>query len=193
MSDMAARPSTRIDPEIAWTVVTDSPLKGLVLRARGRYDPRLGRGEPALSLQHPGGIALFLARAEQDPGGCHQRRGEPDRAARRGGRCRTAVAQRRFRHRAATPCALRGDVCVDRPAWAIRGDRDPARDLAPGQSVWPACRPAGDPGVDGALLLRGRSADGGGGRGVRDAGGRRPGVRAVAEIGSRPRSSGTIA
>ena len=31
MSDMAGRPLTRIDPEIAWTVVTDSPLKGLGL------------------------------------------------------------------------------------------------------------------------------------------------------------------
>jgi hypothetical protein len=31
MSDKAGRTSTRIDPEIAWTVVTDSPLKGLVL------------------------------------------------------------------------------------------------------------------------------------------------------------------
>ena len=31
MSDMAARPASRIDPETAWTVVTDSPLKGLVL------------------------------------------------------------------------------------------------------------------------------------------------------------------
>ena len=31
MSDMAARPLTRIDPETAWTVVTDSPLKGLAL------------------------------------------------------------------------------------------------------------------------------------------------------------------
>ncbi len=31
MTDMGARTVTRIDPEIAWTLVTDSPLKGLVL------------------------------------------------------------------------------------------------------------------------------------------------------------------
>src|SRR5262245_12499461 len=31
MSEMASRPSSRIDPETAWTVVTDSPLKGMVL------------------------------------------------------------------------------------------------------------------------------------------------------------------
>ena len=31
MSETAGRPSTRIDPETAWTVVTDSPLKGMAL------------------------------------------------------------------------------------------------------------------------------------------------------------------
>ena len=31
MSDKASRTLTRIDPEISWTVVTDSPLKGMVL------------------------------------------------------------------------------------------------------------------------------------------------------------------
>ncbi len=31
MSEAAGRPSTRIDPETAWTVVTDSPLKGMAL------------------------------------------------------------------------------------------------------------------------------------------------------------------
>src|SRR3954447_861817 len=31
MAEMAGRPSTRIEPATAWTVVTDSPLKGLAL------------------------------------------------------------------------------------------------------------------------------------------------------------------
>jgi hypothetical protein len=31
MSDKAGRASTRIDPELSWTVVTDSPLKGMIL------------------------------------------------------------------------------------------------------------------------------------------------------------------
>src|SRR5438067_337102 len=31
MTEKAGRPSTRIEPETAWTVVTDSPLKGLAL------------------------------------------------------------------------------------------------------------------------------------------------------------------
>jgi hypothetical protein len=31
MSESAGRPSTRIDPETAWTVMTDSPLKGMAL------------------------------------------------------------------------------------------------------------------------------------------------------------------
>ena len=31
MSETVGRTSTRIDPETAWTVVTDSPLKGMAL------------------------------------------------------------------------------------------------------------------------------------------------------------------
>src|SRR6516162_2081915 len=31
MSNAAGRPSSRIDPEAVWTVVTESPLKGLAL------------------------------------------------------------------------------------------------------------------------------------------------------------------
>src|SRR5262249_39235788 len=31
MSETVGRPSSRIDPETAWTVVTDSPLKGMAL------------------------------------------------------------------------------------------------------------------------------------------------------------------
>ncbi len=34
MNDKGAGTLTRIDPEIAWTVVTESPLKGLVICAR---------------------------------------------------------------------------------------------------------------------------------------------------------------
>ena len=42
MPEITGRPSTRLEPSTTWTVVTDSPLKGLSFAREAGSDPRLG-------------------------------------------------------------------------------------------------------------------------------------------------------
>ncbi len=81
MPETTGRPSTRLEPTTTWTVVTDSPLKGLSFAREAGTILALGRGEPALSAESARRVALDLAGAESDPHRRDQRRRKPDRAA----------------------------------------------------------------------------------------------------------------
>ena len=126
MPEMSPRTSTRLEPEVAWTIVTESPLKGLALaREAGRilaWDE--GNQLYLLSAQ---GESLSFSRVPQritagaisDEGSLIALLGEGDDAS-------LVLLERRFRRRGRAARSQRGLVPDDRPPRTLPGHRQPA-------------------------------------------------------------------
>ena len=95
MSETAGRTS-RIDPETAWTVVTDSPLKGMALAREAGTILAWDEGNQLYLFDLRGRVAVVFAGPEPDPRRRDQRRRRAHRPAGRGRRGRAAPARRRF-------------------------------------------------------------------------------------------------
>ena len=160
MTEMTGRPSTRLEPSTTWTVVTDSPLKGLSFAREAGTILAWDEGNQ-LYLLNVQGESLSFSRvpsrinsaAISDDGSLIALLVEPEDSG-----LLLLNADFDVEHERAAP--VRGDVRDDRPARPISRGRNAADDSAFLHPLWPA---GGKPRNDAfalASLLRARPADG---------------------------------
>ena len=179
MTEMTGRQSTRLEPSTTWTVVTDSPLKGLSLAREAGTILAWDEGNQLYLLNVQGESLSFSrvpnriqAAAISDEGSLIAVLGEPEET---GLLLLTADFDVQVERAAPSDATF---VAIDpHGRYLAVGTR--LQCAAPHQPLRPAGRAAGDDRAAVAPLFRARQPGRGRRGGVRHAGGRRPRTRPV--------------
>ena len=158
MPEITGKPSTRLEPTTTWTVVTDSPLKGLAFAREAGTILAWDEGNQ-LYLLNARGESLSTSRvpnriltgAISDEGSLIALLVEADGAG-------LLALERRFRRQVRAARAVGGLVRDDRPARALSGGGNPPQRASFAQPLRPAGGAAGDDGAAVASLFRARPA-----------------------------------